>query len=134
MKAKGGLSWPPVNVEEKNTMFNAAISVLLINIRNRWYRFLLEINLFLYQNTLHMKLTITIKYFHPALNIGLEDVRNAWLLNGHLPPVKLKTIIHQSLLSYRLPVSGKRISYRTLKKGLIRKQIIIHQPFELLPF
>ena len=27
MKVKGGLSWPPVNVEEKNTMFNAAISV-----------------------------------------------------------------------------------------------------------
>ena len=27
MKAKGGHSWPPVNVEERSTMFNAAISV-----------------------------------------------------------------------------------------------------------
>ena len=27
MKAKGGHSWPPVNVEEISTMFNAAISV-----------------------------------------------------------------------------------------------------------
>jgi len=32
MKVKGGLSWPPENVEEKNTMFNAAISVHHVNL------------------------------------------------------------------------------------------------------
>jgi hypothetical protein len=81
-----------------------------------------------------MKLYILIKYFHPGHQIGLEDVRNAWLFPADGPPVKLKTIIHQGLLSYRIPVSGKRISYRSLKKGLIKKQTIIHQPLELLPF
>jgi hypothetical protein len=75
---------------------------------------------------------ITIKYFHPHLNIGLEDVRNAWLFLGNEPPVKIKTIIHQGLLSYRLPGSGKRISYRSLKNGLVKKQIIIQLP--VLPF
>ena len=34
MKTKGGHSWPPVNVEEKIMMFNAAISVHHINIRH----------------------------------------------------------------------------------------------------
>jgi hypothetical protein len=81
-----------------------------------------------------MKLLITIKYFHSGLNIGLEDIRNAWLLIEGRPPVKLKTTIHQGLLSYRIPVSGKRISYLLLKKGLIKKRIIIQLPLQLLPF
>jgi hypothetical protein len=81
-----------------------------------------------------MNMTITIKHFHTALNIGLQDVRNAWLLENNQPPVKLKTIIYQGLLAYRLPVSGKRISYRTLKKGLVKKKIILQQPFYILPF
>ncbi len=81
-----------------------------------------------------MNITITIKYYHAALNIGLQDVRNAWLLENNQPPVKLKTIIYQGLLTYRLPVSGKRISYRTLKKGLIKKKIILQQPLYILPF
>ncbi len=64
-----------------------------------------------------MKFIITIKYFHPGLNIGLEDVRNAWLISGNETPVHLKTTIHQGHLHYRLPVSGKRISYQSLKKA-----------------
>lgn len=77
---------------------------------------------------------VVIKYFHPGLYIGLEDVRNAWLLKPGIPPKKLTTLIHQGSLCYRFPVTGKRVSYRTLKKGLVRKQIIIKQPLKLLPF
>jgi len=81
-----------------------------------------------------MKFIIEIKYFHPELSIGLENIRSAWLLSDIKHPVELKTILHQGLLSYRLPVSGKRISYRTLKKKLIKKKIVIHLPVQLLPF
>ena len=81
-----------------------------------------------------MKFLIEIKYFHPELNIGLENIRSAWLLADINNPIELKTIIHQGLLSYRLPDSGRRISYRTLKKGLIKKKIIIRLPLNLLPF
>lgn len=81
-----------------------------------------------------MKFSIDIKYYHPGLFIGLEDVRNAWYLPKNLPPVKLNTIMYQGLLTYRFPPSGKRVSYRSLKKGLIKKTIIIKQPVELLPF
>lgn len=75
---------------------------------------------------------IIIKYFHPDLNIGLQDVRNAWLLNK--PPVKLNTTTYRGSLIYRIPGTAKRISYRTLKKGLVKKTIVIRHPISLLPF
>lgn len=75
---------------------------------------------------------VIIKYFHPVYNIGLQDIRNAWLLDK--PPLKLKTTTYRGSLIYRLPGSGKRISYLTLKKGLIKKTIVLRLPFELLPF
>ena len=81
---------------------------------------------------MHFFETITIRYYHPELKIGLEDVRNAWLLAEQ--PIKLACAIHLGGLVYRVPVSQKRISYRTLKKGLIKKQIVIRQPVCLLPF
>jgi len=39
--------------------------------------------------------------------------------------VFLAVSVHRGNLVYRLPVTGKRISYRKLKKGLVRKQVII---------
>jgi len=75
---------------------------------------------------------IKICYYNPHLNIGLQDIRNAWLLSEK--PIRLSTALHQGSLIYRLPHPGKRISYRTLKKGLIKKQIIIRQPVFVLPF
>lgn len=81
-----------------------------------------------------MKIYIQIKHYHAFLQVGLEDIRNAWYFPPGKPPFKLKTIIHQGQLFYRFPVSGKRISYRTLKKGLLKKQILIPQDFELFPF
>ncbi len=81
-----------------------------------------------------MKISIDIKYYNAKLNIGLEDVRNAWYLPKDLLPVKLITIMHQGLLTYRFPPSGKRISYRTLKQGLEKKNLTILLPVQLLPF
>ncbi len=75
---------------------------------------------------------IIIRYVNPSFNIGLQDVRNAWLLSSQ--PVKLSTSLHQGYLIYRLPGCGKRISYRQLKKGLVKKQIVIRQPLFVLPF
>ena len=68
------------------------------------------------------------------MQIGIEDIKNAWFLPENEAPVKLNTIVHQGQLTYRFPSSGKRISYRQLKKGLIKKRIIVRQPIELLPF
>ena len=75
---------------------------------------------------------VLINSFHPIYNIGLQDIRNAWLLDKI--PVKLKTTTYRGILIYRIPGSGKRISYLRLKKGLVKKTIIIRQHFDLLPF
>ena len=75
---------------------------------------------------------IKINYLNPTLNLGLQDIRNVWLLNP--VPVKLSTTIHRGTLVFRLPVSGKRISYKSLKRGLIKKEFIIRLPYQLLPF
>ena len=75
---------------------------------------------------------IVIRYFHPGLNLGMQDIKTLWLLDKY--PVKLITTLHQGNLVYRIPGSRKRISYRTLKKGLIRKPIILRLPLDLLPF
>ncbi len=75
---------------------------------------------------------IVISHFHPVYNIGLQDIRNAWLLNK--PPVKLTTTTYRGSPIFRIPGSGKRISYRTLKKGLVKKTIVISLPVNLLPF
>jgi hypothetical protein len=81
-----------------------------------------------------MKFSIEIKYFHPQLKIGLENIKEAWLLSDIKNPIELKTIIHQGNLYYRIPNSGQRISYRILKKGLIKKKIRIPLVLNLLPF
>ena len=75
---------------------------------------------------------IHIKYINPALNLGIEDIRSVWLLSAS--PVKLTTNIHQGNLIFRVPVSGRRISYKTLKKGLIKKHLVICRAYKLLPF
>lgn len=78
-----------------------------------------------------MSETIMIRYFHPVYNLGMVDIRNVWLLGSQ--PVRINTALHRGALVFRLP-GGKRISYRTLKKGLIKKTIILKQPLQLLPF
>ena len=58
-----------------------------------------------------MATQLTCKYYHPALNIAVQDVRNVWLLNK--VPVTLTASLHRGALSFRLPDSGKRVSYQT---------------------
>lgn len=76
---------------------------------------------------------IIIKHFNPDLKIGLEDVRNAWLLDGR-NPIKLSVQVHRGVLVYRLPESGKRVSFTQLKKGLVSRKIIIEIQIPTMPF
>jgi hypothetical protein len=47
---------------------------------------------------------IIISHFYPDYNIGLQDIRSAWLLTD--PPIKLKTTIYRGNLIYRIPGSA----------------------------
>ena len=72
-----------------------------------------------------------IKLFNPKLKIGLVSWREAWLFSGEYPE-KLYTEVHKGKLVLRQRGSFSRISYLQLKKGLIKKIILIKEP--PLPF
>ena len=83
----------------------------LSNIRNSWYCFPMIINIKLYQfiffkfgKTNVMVTELSFKYYHPVLNIAVQNVRNVWLLNK--VPVKLTASLHRGALVFRLPDSG----------------------------
>lgn len=53
-----------------------------------------------------MRFSISIKYYNPGLQIGIEDIKNAWYLPDGAAAVKLSTIVYQGQLAYRFPSSG----------------------------
>lgn len=75
---------------------------------------------------------ITLRYYHPRLNIGMANLKSIWLLEPE--PVQILATVYRGALIYRMPGSRKRISYRMLKKGLVKTTRIIKQPLHLLPF
>lgn len=71
---------------------------------------------------------IILKYWNAQLQIGLADWRNVY----QFPQEEIMfTEIHQGKLCYRCKWFSKRISYDRLKKGLVKKRLVIK---EELPF
>lgn len=74
---------------------------------------------------------IKIKYWNEVLQIGMADWKSVYQFPERELMIKE---IHQGNLYYRSPGSNQRISYRQLKKGLQKKEIIIYEELNLLPF
>ena len=72
---------------------------------------------------------IILKYWNAHLQIGMQDWRTVYQFPQQ---EKMLVEIHQSKLYYRNRGHSKRISYQQLKKGLIKKEIILNE--EPLPF
>jgi hypothetical protein len=71
---------------------------------------------------------IILKYWNEHLKIGFANLKKLY----QFPQLqKMYPEVHQGKLYYRLKGSSKRISYDQVKKGLVKKQIIIK---EELPF
>lgn len=75
---------------------------------------------------------IHIRYYHPALKIGIADLKSVWLLEKQ--PLQLLVTVYRGNLVYRVPKTRKRISYRLLKKGLIKTHFVLRRPSDRLPF
>ena len=71
---------------------------------------------------------IKIKYFNESLQVAMVNWREVYLLKPQL--IRLNVEVDKGRLVYRATGSGKRISYKTLKKGLRKKSFSI---FEELP-
>jgi len=63
---------------------------------------------------------IQLNYINEGLQIGLVSWREAYLLAPQVVPLLVE--VDRGRLIYRLKGSNRRISYATLKKGLVKKQ------------
>ena len=79
-----------------------------------------------------MEQIIICKYWNPVLNIAFYSWQQVYLIGTKSR--ELKPEVHKGNLVYRIPGSYKRISYATIKKGLVRKNISPVIPLQLLPF
>jgi hypothetical protein len=74
---------------------------------------------------------IVLKYWNDKYKIGMAD----WKLVYQFPQKELMVKeIHQGCLYYRAKGSAIRVSYRQIKKGLQRKEVLIEEELNLLPF
>ena len=71
------------------------------------------------------------KLFNEKMNIGLVSWREAWLFEGEFPE-RLFTEVYKGNLVFRKRGSSARINYRQLKKGLIKRIVLIKEA--RLPF
>ena len=68
---------------------------------------------------------IELYYINHRLQIGLSDVKHAYLLAPGFTP--LITEVYKGNLVYRVKGTTKRISYKELKKDLVKKRKTIEQ-------
>jgi hypothetical protein len=78
---------------------------------------------------------IYLQYYNEQLKVGLADWKTVFLFeaNGQ-EPIQLLPEFHRGQLVYRGCGKSKRISYRQIKKGLIKKVTNIFIPDFILPF
>lgn len=80
-----------------------------------------------------MEQEVLLKYYNPALQIGLCSWREVYLLCG--TPEKLVIETWRGNLVYRVKGSSHRYSYKAIKTGLQTKRIrIFIEVDDLLPF
>ena len=79
-----------------------------------------------------MQQVIQCKYQNLVLGLAMKDWRTVYKL---IPkPQLLKPEVHKGRLCYRLKGSAKRVSYRRLKAGLIKKVCSITIDIPYCPF
>jgi hypothetical protein len=72
-----------------------------------------------------MEQKIQLKYINKNLQIGLVNWREAYLLHPEI--IRLNVEVDRGRLVYRIKGKNRRISYKRVKKGLIRTSIWIIQ-------
>jgi hypothetical protein len=72
-----------------------------------------------------MEQKIQLKYINKNLQIGLVNWREAYLLHPEI--IRLNVEVDRGRLVYRIIGKNKRISYKRVKKGLVRTSVWIVQ-------
>ncbi len=67
---------------------------------------------------------LLLKYYNPVYQIAFSNWKEMYLLNKE--PILLIPELYQGKLVYRARGSAKRISYTSIKKGLLKKEVLIN--------
>ena len=70
--------------------------------------------------------TNTPSLIQPRLNIALQDWRTADLMEKE--PVRLLPEVYKGNLVFHIPGKAKRYYYTTIRKGLIKQNVLITVP------
>ena len=66
---------------------------------------------------------IELKYVNDRINIGMVDVKEVYCLFPEI--TKLQPEVFRGKLVYRAKGSSQRVSYLQLKKGLVKRRLVI---------
>ena len=72
-----------------------------------------------------MKRKIWFRYYNQRLNLGMISIKEVYLLSPI--PVVLEPEVYRGSLVYRAKGSAKRISYRQVKDGLVKKRFAVEE-------
>lgn len=78
-----------------------------------------------------MKIQQTIKcsYYNPVYQIAFSNWRELYLLKEKEGFELLAVEVYQGQLAYRSKGSSKRITWHNIKKGLLKKEVLLYLPF-----
>ncbi len=84
-----------------------------------------------YSIDLHMKIqqTIQLRYYNPGLQIAFSNWKEMYFVKASNEFEMLSTEVYQGQLVYRYKGSDKRIIWRRIKKGLLKKEVLLYLPF-----
>jgi len=71
-----------------------------------------------------MEQKLLFNYINAELQIGVCDIRNIYLLTPTL--TKLLPEVYKGKLVYRIKGTSKRISYISIKRGLVKKKFFVN--------
>lgn len=72
---------------------------------------------------------IKLRYYHPGLKVAFENWKEIYLIGEGQYFELLSTEVYQGQLVYRVKGSSKRITWRRIKKGLLKKEVLLYLPF-----
>ncbi|MEJ8819145.1 hypothetical protein [Lacibacter sp. H407] len=72
---------------------------------------------------------IKLTYYNPVYNIAFSNWRELYLLTQNGGFEMLAVEVYQGQLAYRSKGSHKRITWRNIKKGLLKKEVLLYLPF-----
>ena len=72
-----------------------------------------------------MEQKIKLRYINERLHVGMADIKEVYLLSPQL--TLLRPEVYKGMLVYRAKGSSRRISYAQIKRGLVKRSLVVKE-------